>query len=90
VDARPGLEQVARLSGGKRREIHQVERAIRRDEHAPRVAEIWTHRTPYGAAEALWKSAQEVVSAKLNEPETKQKVQAKAEEYFRLLYPSAL
>src|SRR6267378_1728046 len=51
VDARPGLEQVARLSGGKRREIHQVERAIRHDEHAPRVAEIWTHRTPYGAAE---------------------------------------
>jgi hypothetical protein len=38
--------------------------------------------------EALWKRAQEAVAARLNEPETKRKVQARAEEYFRLLYPS--
>jgi hypothetical protein len=38
--------------------------------------------------EALWKRAQEAVAARLNEPQTKQRVQAKAEEYFRLLYPS--
>jgi hypothetical protein len=38
--------------------------------------------------EALWKRAQEAVAARLNEPETKQKVRARAEGYFRLLYPS--
>jgi hypothetical protein len=36
----------------------------------------------------LWKRAQEAVVARLNDPETRQKVQAKAAEYFRLLYPS--
>jgi hypothetical protein len=38
--------------------------------------------------EALWKRAQDAGAARLSEHETKQKVQARADEYFRRLYPS--
>ena len=38
--------------------------------------------------EALWKRAQDAVAARLKEPATRQKVQARSEAYFRLLYPS--
>jgi hypothetical protein len=38
--------------------------------------------------EALWKRAQDAVAVRLNEPATAQKVQAKSEAYFRLLYPA--
>jgi hypothetical protein len=38
--------------------------------------------------EALWKRAQDAAAIRLNDLATKKKVQAKAEEYFRLLYPS--
>jgi hypothetical protein len=36
--------------------------------------------------EALWKRAQEAVATRLNEPEKKRKVEARAEEYFWRLY----
>jgi hypothetical protein len=39
------------------------------------------------APEIMWRRVQERASAKLNEPETKAKVLARAEEYFALLYP---
>ena len=39
-------------------------------------------------AEQFWKRAQDAVAARLDEPETKQKVLDKAQEYFHLLYPS--
>jgi hypothetical protein len=39
------------------------------------------------SAEALWKRAQEAVAVRLSDPDTKRKVEAKTEEYVRLLYP---
>lgn len=38
--------------------------------------------------EALWKRAQDAVAARLNEQETKQRVEARTQKYFDLLYPS--
>jgi hypothetical protein len=38
-------------------------------------------------AEQFWKRAQDAVAARLDDPETRQKVLDKAQEYFRLLYP---
>jgi len=38
-------------------------------------------------AEQFWKRAQDAVAARLDDPETRQKVLDRADEYFRLLYP---
>jgi len=38
---------------GQRRKIHQVERTIRHNEYAPRVPQIRTDGTPYGASESF-------------------------------------